>query len=76
LQQFGASFPGDPGQWGTAAFTPDGSRLVVSYEDQTGSIWPTSLAVWERHACAVAGRSFTREEWRRFVGRARYSPTC
>lgn len=30
----------------------------------------------ERHACAVAGRSFTREEWRRFVGDRAYATTC
>jgi WD40 repeat protein len=76
LQQFGATFPGDPGQWGNAAYTPDGSRLVVSYEDGTGDVWPTSLAAWEQHVCAVAGRNLTDEEWRRFVGSRSYAKTC
>jgi WD40 repeat protein/class 3 adenylate cyclase/energy-coupling factor transporter ATP-binding protein EcfA2 len=67
-QQFGATFPGGPGQWGNAQFTPNGSKLVVVYGDGTGFVWPVSVKAWERHACAVAGRNFTREEWSRFVG--------
>jgi hypothetical protein len=76
LQQFGAAFPGDPGQWATARYTPNGSVLVVSYEDETGDVWPASVQAWEQHACAVAGRSFTYEEWRRFVGGRAYAKTC
>ena len=75
-QQFGATFPGDPGQWGNAQFTPDGSKLVVVYDDGTGFVWPASAAAWEQHACAVAGRNFTHEEWRRFVGGRTYSRVC
>jgi WD40 repeat protein len=76
LQQFGATFPGDPGQWGNAQLTPDGSSLVVVYADGTGFVWPTSVRAWEQHACAVAGRNFTPEEWRRFVGSRSYSRVC
>lgn len=75
-QQFGATFPGDPGQWGAALHTPDGSKLVVVYEDGTGFIWPVSLRAWQDHACAVAGRNLTREEWSRFVGDRDYSTVC
>jgi WD40 repeat protein len=76
LQQFGATFPGDPGSWGTARFTGGGSQLVVAYDDDPGKVWPTSVGAWKRHACSVAGRSFTREEWRRFVGDRPYASTC
>jgi WD40 repeat protein len=75
-QQFGATFPGDPGHWGNAVFTPDGSKLIVFYEDGTGFVWPTSVDAWKDHACAVAGRNFTREEWRRFVSGHSYAKTC
>ena len=64
LQQFGSTFPGDPGQWGNAEFTPDASKLVVVYADGTGFSWPISVKAWEKHACRVAGRNFTAEEWR------------
>ena len=75
-QQFGAAFPGDPGQWGDAQYTPDGSKLIVVYQDGTGFVWPVSLHAWEDHACAVAGRSLTREEWSRFIGGRHYSAVC
>ncbi len=78
LQQFGASFPGTSrgSGWGNAAYTPDGKHLVVVWDDGSTQIWPTSVSVWEQHACAVAGRSFTRDEWSRFVGSRPYQPVC
>jgi WD40 repeat protein/DNA-binding SARP family transcriptional activator len=75
-QQFGATFPGDPGQSGNARFTPDGSKLIVVYQDGKGFIWPVTLNAWKNHACAVAGRNFTHEEWSRFVGGGSYSNVC
>jgi WD40 repeat protein len=76
-QQFGATFPGDPGQWGNAAYTPDGSKLIVVYADGKAFAWPASVGSWEQHACKVAGRNFTREEWSRFVGSGHaYARVC
>ena len=75
-QQFGATFPGEGGQWGNAQFTADGAKLVVVYGDGTGIVWPVSPSAWEQHACFVAGRNFTHEEWRRFVGGRAYSTVC
>jgi WD40 repeat protein len=75
-QQLGTGFEPDPGQWGTAAFTPDGRYLVVLYDDGSGFLWPTALDAWEEHACKVAGRNLTREEWRRFVGSRPYRSIC
>jgi len=75
-QQFGATFPGSPGTWGNAAYTPDGSRIVVVYADGNGSVWPATVGAWEDHACRVAGRNFTREEWSRFVTGRGYSGVC
>lgn len=77
MQQFGATFPGGNGVWGNAAFTPDGSNLVVVYNDGTGDVWPVSLTAMTNHACSVAHRNLTREEWRRFVGAGyAYERTC
>jgi WD40 repeat protein len=75
-QQFGAAFPGSAGNLGNAAFTPNGSKLLVVYQDGTGSEWPATVDAWERHACAVAGRNLTREEWSRFVTGRPYRPVC
>jgi len=76
VQQLGATFQSDAGHWGTAAFTPNGRYLLVVYDDGTGFLWPTTESAWEDHACAVAGRNFTREEWRRLVAGHSYSKTC
>jgi WD40 repeat protein len=74
--QFGSTFPGNPGRWATTAFTPDGRNLVVVYDDGTGYVWPASVGAWERHACAVAGRNLTHDEWRRFVPGHGYAKPC
>ena len=76
LQQLGADFPGGDGQWGNVAYTPDGRYLLAVYSDGTAYRWPISLPALEGHACAVAGRNFTLEEWRRFVGGRSYSRVC
>jgi WD40 repeat protein/class 3 adenylate cyclase len=76
LQQIGSAFPGSPGQWASAVFTPDGSKLVTIYADGKGAVWPVALNAWTARACKVAGRNFTSEEWRRFVGSRSYSKVC
>jgi WD40 repeat protein len=76
LQQYGADLPGSRGFWGNAVYTPDGSKLVALDADGRGVIWPASVSAWMQHACAVAGRNFTDEEWARFVGKRPYARTC
>jgi WD40 repeat protein len=75
-QQLGSDFPGGAGQWGNVAYSPDGRYLLAVYGDGTADRWPVSLSVWEQHACAVAGRNLTPEEWARFVGGRSYSRVC
>jgi WD40 repeat protein len=76
LTSFGADFPLEATQWGSAAFTPDGSRIVALFGDGHGVVWPATSAAWLRHACAVAGRNLTRDEWARYIGSPRYEKTC
>jgi WD40 repeat protein len=76
LQQLGSAFPGSPGQWANGLFTSDGSRLVTLYSDGRGTVWPATVRAWEDHACSVAGRDFTREEWSRYVTGRSYERTC
>ncbi len=75
LQQFGSDLGGD-GLDQNMAFTPDGRYLLVVTDDGTVTRWPVSVAAWEQHACAVAGRNFTREEWARYVGNRPYADVC
>jgi WD40 repeat protein len=76
LQQLGSALPGSPGLWANALFTPNGSELVTLYQDGHGAVWPASLGAWQQHACRVAGRNLTREEWSRFVTGRSYEKTC
>jgi WD40 repeat protein/class 3 adenylate cyclase len=76
LQQLGSAFPGETGLWANAQFTPDGSQLVTLYTNGRGTVWPGTVRAWEDHACRVAGRNLTQEEWRRFVRGRSYSKVC
>ncbi|MFF4139279.1 WD40 repeat domain-containing protein [Streptomyces mirabilis] len=55
----------------SVAFTPDGNTLTTSSDDGTVRLWGTDafndLATLTDHACPVAGRSLTEQEWRRYV---------
>ncbi len=75
LQQFGSDLGGS-GTDQNMAFTPDGRYLLVVADDGTLTRWPVSLAAWEQHACTVADRNFTREEWSRYVGNRPYANVC
>jgi DNA-binding SARP family transcriptional activator/WD40 repeat protein/energy-coupling factor transporter ATP-binding protein EcfA2 len=76
-QQLGASFHHPPdAQAGNAAITADGRRLIVVYDDGSGAVWPLDVDTWIRHACAVAGRDLTQEEWSRFIAGRDYRSTC
>jgi WD40 repeat protein/class 3 adenylate cyclase len=76
LQQLGSAFPGSPGKWANGQFTRDGSKLVTLYQDGRGTVWPATVEAWKDHACRMAGRNFTREEWSRFVTGRGYARVC
>jgi WD40 repeat protein len=75
-QQLGSNLPGGDGLFGKVVYTPDGRYLLVVFTDGTAFEWPVTVNAWERQACSVAHRNFTREEWRRFVGGRSYSRVC
>jgi WD40 repeat protein len=76
LQQLGSDLPGDPGSWLNQSYTPDGRHIIVVSQSGRGWIWPATLAAWEQHACSVAGRNLTPEEWSRYVTGRAYSRIC
>ena len=77
LQQEGAALQGDsPTSWGNAAFSSGGRKLIVAYDNGQALEWPVTPASWEQHACAVAGRNLSREEWARFVTDYSYASVC
>ena len=76
LQQDGAALDPEEGTSGNAQFTPDGQLLLAINANGHGSLWPVSTPALANHACAVAGRNLTREEWSRFITGYRYSQVC
>jgi WD40 repeat protein len=57
------------------AFTPDNSGFISAGEDYTVRRWSPSPEVWESHACAIANRNLTQDEWALYR-RGNYQPTC
>jgi len=76
LQQFGSKLIVSDSRFGHVAYTPDGSYVLALFEDGSGGIWPASVNAWMDHACAVAHRNLTHEEWSRFVPGHVYSQVC
>jgi WD40 repeat protein len=52
------------------------SRVLIAYS--TGELfeWDTRGDAWEAHACAVAGRNFTKAEWAELFPHRAYHVTC
>ncbi|MGH2893060.1 MAG: WD40 repeat domain-containing protein, partial [Solirubrobacteraceae bacterium] len=76
LQQEGPALRTDAATTATVAFAARGQGLLDVQDSGRAFAWPTSLSDWERRACQVAGRNFTREEWVRLVAQPRYAPVC
>jgi WD40 repeat protein len=76
LQQEGPTLVTDPGATSTPAFEPGGSALLTIDDLGNAFTWPMSLSAWEQHACAVAARNLTRQEWARFVPEVPYATVC
>lgn len=59
----------------SVAFSPDDKYLACgsfSIAPRTLLVrWDASLEAWREHACELAGRDLTAEEWNRYVGSQR-----
>ena len=60
----------------THLFPPTGNEIVVSTEDGPGRRYPMDTDAWIDHACEVAGRDLTEDEWNRFLPNQAYRRTC
>jgi WD40 repeat protein len=72
----GSALAVDPGVFVTGLFGRDGSHLyAVSSEDRAVRLDATAEA-WKRHACTVAGRELTADEWEDVLPGRAYTPVC
>jgi DNA-binding SARP family transcriptional activator/WD40 repeat protein len=76
LQQEGPALHTESGAAATVSFAGRGQGLLDIQDTGRALVWPTALSDWERRACQIAGRNFTREEWVRLVAQPRYAPVC
>jgi WD40 repeat protein len=71
----GAPLPGVPNRWVAARFLADGALAAV-YDDGRAWRWDVRPGAWKAHACRVAGRTLTRDEWRELLPGRKYTPAC
>jgi WD40 repeat protein len=75
-RQLGAAFPTRAQRWVGAVVTPEGNHVLAVLQTGEGVRWSIDPRDWNRHACAVAGRTLTRLEWDRFLPDRPYEPAC
>jgi WD40 repeat protein len=75
-QPVGVALPGLPARPVNPYFTADGTHLIASYDDGRAYLWDIRRQSLARHACEIAGRRLTREEWAEFLPNRDYDPAC
>jgi WD40 repeat protein/DNA-binding SARP family transcriptional activator len=68
--------PGAVNRNAALAFRPDGHTVVLVYRDGTVLSFDSRPGTWAAHACAVAGRDLTSDEWRDAFNSEDLRPTC
>jgi len=74
--QVGASLPGIDNQWLFAEFSPDGTSVFGAYDTGIAFVWDVDPERWAAHACDVAGRDLSEDEWQRFLPDRPYGDVC
>ena len=72
----GTALPGVAGQPVSAAFIDGGAELVTLHDNGQGYVWDVRPQAWAQRACAIAGRTLTRTEWRDALPNRDYAPAC
>jgi hypothetical protein len=75
-QPLGAPLPAVPNRPVFPQFTPDGAYLFAITNAGRAYRWDVRPSSWARHACAVAGRTLTRAEWKAAPPERHYAPAC
>jgi WD40 repeat protein len=75
-ERVGRVTPGNPNTLVVAWFADHGHSIIAA--DESGGIWQfdTRPDQWQRHACHVAGRNLTQDEWDELIPGRPYHRTC
>jgi WD40 repeat protein len=65
-----------PNAFTSAALSPNGSRLYAITTGNDGLSLDLSTEAWKRHACLVAGRQLTGDEWDEALPDRPYQTVC
>ena len=60
----------------TVDVSPDGRSLLQTHGNGEGAVWDIDPESWARRACALANRTLTQEEWKKFLPGRPYKPAC
>jgi WD40 repeat protein len=71
----GEPLVGDSVAINALAYGQDGDILVSGGEDGI-MLWEVSLEAWQEHACRIANRNLSPEEWEGYLGDYSYELTC
>jgi WD40 repeat protein/class 3 adenylate cyclase len=66
----------EPDTFVSAAFSPDGAHLYAVSTRDRGVRLETDPEAWKRHACLVAGRELTAQEWKDALPERPYRTVC
>jgi WD40 repeat protein/DNA-binding SARP family transcriptional activator len=75
-RQIGAPIPARPKGTAAVAFLSGGRQLAAASASGPVLVWDVDPAAWRAHACAVAGRTLTRQEWDEFLPDRPYRAVC
>jgi WD40 repeat protein/DNA-binding SARP family transcriptional activator len=75
--QIGPPLPARPEDATTAvSFLPGGRQLAAASATGTVLVWDVDHVAWRAHACTVAGRTLTRQEWHEYLPDRPYQDVC
>ena len=72
----GPSLPVEPDSYMAADLSADGSRLFAASLTRRAVRWDVAPEAWKRHACGVAGRELTQQEWADALPGQPYRTVC
>ena len=75
-RQLGSPMTVEAEHFANAVLTRDGKWLFAASNGTRAVRFPMSPAAWTRHACRVAGRELTQQEWKDALPDRDYQPVC